>query len=442
MRRHLPLTGTVILAVLLRLPGLGSRSLWLDEGAEYDAVRGSFGHMLDRVVHRESTPPLSYVYEWLFTKAIGTTEFALRFPFALLGIALVPVMYVAARELAGHRAGLIAAALTACNPMLVWHSQDARSYSLLALLLAATIPALSRGRLWRWAGLAAAALATHHFAIFVVLPEAAWLLRERGRAAWRQIALPAVALVPLAVLAASQSGARSSWIAGISIFTRLVQIPAGFLEGYQLTRPVGAALGLVLVAAVAPALLAAWPHPAGRRMLALGAIVIALPLAAAALGHDYILHRNVIGALVALTLAAAIGFERLRLGVPLVVGLCAIWVGITVATAGDPKYRREDWRGAAHATRGARAVMLVPRSSLPVMHYYRRDLQDIDRARVTSLAVVRMGQTTGTGCRIPASPALPPSSVVTIRRGTCWEVDLRRWSGPQLFTHDKETLAG
>src|SRR4051794_30788259 len=267
MRRHLPLTGIVLLAALLRLGGLGSRSLWLDEGAEFDAVHGSLGHPLERVVNRESTPPLSYLYEWSITKMSGTGEFALRLPFALLGIALVPVMYVAARSLAGRRAGLIAAALTACNPMLVWHAQDARAYTMLALLLAGTIAALAQGRLWWWAGLAVAALATHYFAIFMVVPEALWLVRERRREAWRYVAAPAVALVPLAVLAAAQSGDRSSWIAGISLVTRLAQIPAGFLEGYQLTRAVGAALGVLLIAAFAPALLTAWRSPGGRAML-------------------------------------------------------------------------------------------------------------------------------------------------------------------------------
>src|SRR4051812_7078505 len=181
MRRHLPLTGILALAALLRLVGLGSRSLWLDEGAEYDVIHGSLGHLFERVADRESTPPLSYLYEWAWTKAIGTSEFALRLPFALLGIALVVVMYAAARSLAGRRAGLIAAALAACNPMLVWHAQDARAYTLLALLLAGTIWALAERRAWWWAALATAALATHHFAIFMVAPEAVWLVRERGR---------------------------------------------------------------------------------------------------------------------------------------------------------------------------------------------------------------------------------------------------------------------
>jgi mannosyltransferase len=441
MRRHLPLTGIVVLAALLRLVGLGSRSLWLDEGAEYDAVHGSLGHLFERIANRESTPPLSYLYEWGSTKVIGTSEFALRLPFALVGIALVFVVYDATRLLAGRRAGLFAAALVACNPMLVWHSQDARSYILLALLVAGTIDALVRRRLWWWAVLAAAALGTHYFAVFIVLPEAAWLLRgSGGRAAWRFVAVPAVTAIPLAVLASSQTGARQAWIEGISFITRFVQVPAGMLEGYQLARDVGAAVGLVVVAAVIPPLLAAWRDAAGRTMLALGAIAIALPVAAALTGQDYIVQRNMIGALIAFMIAAAIGFDRLRHGVALAVGLCAIWIGITVATADDPKYRREDWRSAARATRVAEATLLVPRSGKAVMSYYRHGIERVDSGRVTSLAVVRMGQTTGTGCRIPDAPALPPTPTFGVRRGTCWEVDLRRWATPRLITAGDETL--
>ena len=38
------------------------------------------------------------------------------------------------KELVSSRVGLIAALLTAVNPFLVWYSQEARSYALLALL--------------------------------------------------------------------------------------------------------------------------------------------------------------------------------------------------------------------------------------------------------------------------------------------------------------------
>jgi len=79
MRRHLPLTGIVLLAALLRLGGLGSRSLWLDEGAEYDVVRGSLGHVFERIANasrRRRRCPICY--EWAVQRrCIGTERVAL-----------------------------------------------------------------------------------------------------------------------------------------------------------------------------------------------------------------------------------------------------------------------------------------------------------------------------------------------------------------------------
>jgi hypothetical protein len=441
MRRHLPLAGIIALAALLRLPTLGTRSLWLDEGYEYDVVRGSLGHLWERIVNRESTPPLSYVYEWLWTKVIGTSEFALRLPFALLGIALVPLVYAAARALGGRRAGLIAAALAACNPMLIWHAQDARSYTLLALFLAGTVWALATAHPWWWAGLAVGAMATHHFAIFIVAPEAAWLLHTRGRGAWRYLVPPAIALVPLAALALSQTGARQAWIAGVSLPIRMAQVPGGFVIGYQLERVISVVIGLPLIVVLVVALLRSWSVPRGRLVLALGVIGVALPVLAIAVGEDFLVQRNVIGSLVVLMMAAAIGFDRLRLGVPLAVAVCSVWVAIAVATADDPKYRREDWRGAVHAAANADALLIVPRSAWPVTLYYRPAGARVDRARVRSLAVLRMGQTTGTGCSIPPSPPAPSAPTSSVR-GTCWQVDLRRWTAPRTIVAGEQTLIG
>jgi hypothetical protein len=402
-------------------------------------VRGSLGHLWERIVNRESTPPLSYLYEWLWTKVIGTSEFALRLPFALLGIALVPVVYAAARALAGRRAGLIAAALAACNPMLIWHAQDARSYTLLALFLAGTVWALATARPWWWAGLAVGAMATHHFAIFIVAPEAAWLLSTRGRGALRYVVPPAGALVPLAALALSQTGARQAWIAGVSLPIRMAQVPGGFVIGYQLERVISVVIGLPLIVVLVVALLRSWSVPRGRLVLALGVIGVALPVLAIAVGEDFLVQRNVIGSLVVLMIAAAIGFDRLRLGVPLAVAVCAAWVAIAVATADDPKYRREDWRGAVHAAANADALLIVPHSAWPVTLYYRPAGARVDRARVRSLAVLRMGQTTGTGCSIPASPPAPGAPTSSVR-GTCWQVDLRRWAAPRTIVAGEQTL--
>src|SRR5260221_6293620 len=72
--------------------------------------------------------------------------------------------------------------------MLLWYSQEARGYALLALLTAVAalyfVRALDGGRrrdFTAWGVASALALATHYFAIFPIALEAAWLLWRPGR---------------------------------------------------------------------------------------------------------------------------------------------------------------------------------------------------------------------------------------------------------------------
>ena len=89
---------------------------------------------LDKVSATESTPPLYYLLAWGWTKLFGTGEWGLRSLSALAGVATIPVAFAIGRRLAGNRAAVIAAALVALNPALIWYSQEARAYSLLVLL--------------------------------------------------------------------------------------------------------------------------------------------------------------------------------------------------------------------------------------------------------------------------------------------------------------------
>ncbi len=158
-----------------------------------------------------------------------------------MGIATVWVVYACARTIAGRRAALVAGVLAAVNPLLIWYSQEARSYSLLAFFgalsfyLAATAlddSARPRPQLWAWAMVAASALCTHYFAVFFIVPEAAWLLWRGGR----KVRLPASAvlsvgllLLPLALK--QRSTGRTDWITGTSLRTRLALIPKQFVTG-------------------------------------------------------------------------------------------------------------------------------------------------------------------------------------------------------------------
>ena len=295
-------------------------------------IPGSFGQMLHEVKASESNPPLYYVLAWGWAKAFGTGEVGLRSLTALFGAATVPVVYFAARELASRRAGLIAAALVAVNPMLIWYSQEARSYSLLvffgalALLFFARALNTRRGSdLALWALASALALCSHYFAVFAIAIEAVWLavaLRSR----WR-VVLPAigvvvavgVALVPLIV--AQVNPTHLGWIDQGPLSTRLWDTGVSFLigeTGHVIAEPPRERYALIPAALVAIALLLAFARGSGRerRGAALGLVVglgvVALASAAALLGRDYIVERNLLPALIPLGVAAAIGFGAER----------------------------------------------------------------------------------------------------------------------------------
>src|ERR1700742_3631693 len=127
--------GLTLGAAVLRFATLGVQSYHHDEIVTASRLlRGSFGHAMDAVGFSESTPPLYYALAWFWTQMTGTGEWGLRSLSALAGVLTVPVAYLLGAELRGRRAGLWAAALVAVHPMLLWYSQEARAYALVALL--------------------------------------------------------------------------------------------------------------------------------------------------------------------------------------------------------------------------------------------------------------------------------------------------------------------
>ena len=144
-------------------------------------IPGSFGHMLHEVKASESNPPLYYVLAWGWARAFGRDEWGIRSLSALLGTLTVALGYPIGKQLASRRVGLILAGFLAFNPMLIWYSQEARSYALLILFAALSFLFFLRafdsgGRpreLAFWAVTSALAIGSHYFAFFAVGIEAA-----------------------------------------------------------------------------------------------------------------------------------------------------------------------------------------------------------------------------------------------------------------------------
>ena len=380
--------GLTALAAALRFATLGSQAYHHDEIVTASRVlRADFWHAMNAVGFSESAPPLYYALAWLWTQATGTGEVGLRSLSALFGVATVPVAYLLGAELpklrsavpfpgyrgernsGASRAGLVAAALVAVNPMLLWYSQEARGYALLVLLTAVAalyfVRALDGGRrrdLHGWGIAAGLALATHYFALFPIALEAAWLWRRRGRRALAGLWIVAAAGLLLAPLAVHQMlEGRAEWIGNHGLGHRLWEAAATFFVGETgdiIARPESLLPALVplLAAAVLLALLAARgdrrERAAAGRMLALAAATLAVPLALALFipGKDYVLARNLIPALVPLLVALAIGATlsaARRLGAVAAVVLVLYSLGFSVAASLSPALQRPDWEAVA-----------------------------------------------------------------------------------------------
>ncbi len=178
LRSGILLGAILLLALGLRLYRLDAPSLWNDEGTSVAVAQRDLA-TIARDAANDIHPPLYY---WLlhgWVRLLGTGEAAVRSLSALLGVALVAIIYALGRQLRSKKEawiGLLAAYLAAVNPFQIYYSQEARMYMLAAVLAAAAVLALIRFVESRSAAalaalvvLEAAGLYTHYSFAFVVV---------------------------------------------------------------------------------------------------------------------------------------------------------------------------------------------------------------------------------------------------------------------------------
>jgi len=163
----------LLVGLALRLLLLGSKSFWLDEAFSMFFASSS-PQSLFANGYDNAHPPLYYtvLHYWL---PLGSSEAMLRLSSALFGSVAIWIGYLLALELGGQMIALTTIWLMALAPLLVWYSQELRSYSLLLLLglLAslATTYMVTRPKLGWWLLFVLAmsgALYTHYVAILLV----------------------------------------------------------------------------------------------------------------------------------------------------------------------------------------------------------------------------------------------------------------------------------
>jgi hypothetical protein len=404
-----------IFAAVIRFWGIGHQSFWYDEGLTDALVRNSPGRMFGLLTRIESNPPIYYSLAWLWVRIFGFGEAGLRSLSAVAGVAVVPAMYGIGAKLISRRVGLVAAALATFNPLLIWYSQEARSYSLVVLLATLSwlafvhvlAPKPSVGWLVAWWVASCLAVATHYYSLLAVGPQVGWLLwtHRRNQRTWLAVAGVAAvgaALVPLALAQQPTAG----WIAGWPLDERLSQIVPLYVLGTGAPARTVLKLAGAVAILLAAYLLARRADPAERRGgLLAGGLALAgflLSLLLILVGVDELITRNVIVLLVPLIVMVAAGLGARRAGVRGLAGaavLCTIGLTAAIAVATDSQFQRPDWRGLAHllaANRlpdGAVAIVVQDNDALHPLVNYMPGLRFIRRSGdvVGEVALVAAG---------------------------------------------------
>jgi len=247
--------GKLLLSVLLlaglsvRLCGLDSYSLWMDEVESIAmAQRGIAAIFGDRFGFYANQTPWHYLLVWLTIQPVdpATTSVLVRLPSALAGATLIWAVFALGREMFGPAAALPAALLSAGSTSLLGVAQDARPYSLLALLTTLSVYCLlvarRTGRRRWWAAFATVTIANilnSYTALTLAIPALSlyWLWTLGQAAAHRRVAprqwryaLLAFGAIALAALPA------------LIELSRLDKIPPDFTQ----IRAMRGALGMML----------------------------------------------------------------------------------------------------------------------------------------------------------------------------------------------------
>ena len=186
------LFGILSLAAVLRFVQLGHDSIWVDEAFSARVSNLGLTDLIRTATADDTNPPVYYVLLHFWTDVFGDSAAALRSLSAVVGVLLVFVVFKLGERLSSTRAGLIAALLAAVSEFLVHYSQEARVYSLLALLSASSyyflLVLLDGLRPWPIAGYVlttTALLYAHTYGLFVLAAQAAFFgVALLGRRDW------------------------------------------------------------------------------------------------------------------------------------------------------------------------------------------------------------------------------------------------------------------
>ncbi|MFH1850213.1 MAG: glycosyltransferase family 39 protein [archaeon] len=157
----------LLLSLMFSLYGLGDKSLWFDEAFTAQALREGFGDMM-KTIYSDVHPPLYYAFMKLWTGIFGYSEYALRLPSAIFGVACVYLSCLLGRSWYDGKTGLLAALLLSLSGLFLRYCQEARMYTMFTMFALLTLYFFTK-RNWQLFALSAILGIYTHFMGFVVI---------------------------------------------------------------------------------------------------------------------------------------------------------------------------------------------------------------------------------------------------------------------------------
>jgi mannosyltransferase len=127
------IAGVMGINVLISIFSLLHQSLRLDESQSIWQVSHSYAGML-RVVAEDVHVPLYHSLLHFWIMAFGDSVASVRSLSLLFFLALIPMVYKLSRLILSDRQSLLASILVGLSPFMIWYGNEARMYSLLALM--------------------------------------------------------------------------------------------------------------------------------------------------------------------------------------------------------------------------------------------------------------------------------------------------------------------
>ena len=287
----------------MRLPDIAA-PLWYDEVFSVRLAMLPVDRLLNATAG-DVHPPGYYLLLRGWCLLFSNSEFALRVPSMLAGLALIYLVYRLASALSLTRPACIGASvITALAPFQVYYSQEVRSYALVMAALALAALGLIERRWWWFIIGCLGALYCNTMALFVVVGlgmAGLWTVRS-DRRFWYSIGAIALGYLPALLMVISQAGQMSGgyWIVApfspgklLSVFDDLLFFTPQTTFVIASATVTALTIALIATRLSLPALV---DHPAPFVLLSAGVVPLCLAAIVSMLWTPVLISRAMAGA--------------------------------------------------------------------------------------------------------------------------------------------------